>query len=407
MTSLRRHSKTQQPDIVPTIAGEIIEALLDHDVEGVLSLALSMIPWPLPKPGPSLVRASVVAALLLRKIGEAGWPAFWPAMQQDRVFAETVLARLVWNDHHTGTTVARLADEQLADLYIWLTLEFPPEGDPKVNGPVEFRAAVGMWRDATLTQLKLRGTEGACRAIGRIVAEFPERQWLKATLLDARTLMRQYTWTPPQPREIRALAESADRRWVQNADQLLDVVVESLRRLETKLQLGEPPAAIDLWDEIAKDSCRPKDEERLSDYLKRHLDADLRDRGIIFNREVTNRRGEETDIRVEALLRDPDGEVLDVLSVIIETKGNWNDQLNRAMETQLVRRYLAEAQTTHGLYVVGWYSSDRWDHDDWRYKSAPKHGKAQAQQRFDAQAAELSQAGKTVRAVVLDSSLHY
>src|SRR4051794_16455897 len=111
--------------------------------------------------------------------------------------------------------------------------------------------------------------------------------------MDARTLMRQHTWIPPRPEEIRALAASADRRWVQNADQLLDVVVESLSRLEDRLQLGEPPAAIDLWNEGSKDGSRPKDEERLSEYLKRHLDADLRDRGIVFNREVTNRRGQE------------------------------------------------------------------------------------------------------------------
>jgi hypothetical protein len=194
---------------------------------------------------------------------------------------------------------------------------------------------------------------------------------------------------------------------VQNADQLLDVVVESLGRLEDKLQRAEPPAAIDLWDQVGKNRFRPKDEERLSDYLKRHLDDDLRDRGIIFNREVVNRRGEETDIRVEALLRGPNDEELDLLTVVIEVKGCWDKHLASAMKTQLVERYLAETRTSHGLYVVGWYNCDKWNSTDWRIKKAPRYDKDEAQRRLDAQAAELSRGGKVVRAVVLNTSLRH
>jgi hypothetical protein len=202
--------------------------------------------------------------------------------------------------------------------------------------------------------------------------------------------------------------QSADRRLIQNADQLLEAVIESVRRLESKLQSAEPPAAIDLWDKVGDGRFRPKDEERLSDYLKRHLDADLGERGIIFNREVTNRRGKETDIRVQALLKDCNDGVLDVLQIVIEAKGCWNPEIWKSMETQLANRYLQNADTNHGLYVVGWYVCPKWDPDDSRCKRTPKCGKDEAERRLNAQADGLSQSqGKQIRALVLDTSLSH
>jgi hypothetical protein len=399
--------KARSPNVAPVVMGQLLEALLEHGVEGAPLFACSLIATPLPQPEPERQRAAVAGSVLLKGAAEAGWSTVWPAMQQDLVFAEGVLGRLVWNDRHTGAIAAQLTDEQLADLYIWLCHQYPPEEDPLVNGLVEYRAAVGMWRDSLLMQLRLRGTKGACQAIERIASTFPEREWLKATLFEAKSLMRQRTWIPPKPDEIRALAQSADRRFVQNADQLLDVVVESLGRLEDKLQFAETPAAIDLWNEVEKDRFRPKEEERLSDYLRRHLDEDLSDRGIVFNREVVNRPGEETDIRVEALLRDPNGGELDRLAVIIEVKGCWDKHLASAMKTQLVERYLTATRTDHGLYVVGWYNCDKWDPGDWKNKQAPRYDKNEARRRLDARAAELSQGGKVVRAVVLDTSLRH
>ncbi len=183
--------------------------------------------------------------------------------------------------------------------------------------------------------------------------------------------------------------------------------MESLGRLEERLQLGEPPAAIDLWNEIDGGCFRPRDEERLSDYLKRHLDDDLGSRGIVVNREVVNRRGEETDVRVDALVRGPRGDVIDLLSVIIEVKGCWHRDMASAMETQLVRRYLHEAKTKHGLYLVGWYNCEKWDTNDGRYKQASRYQESEAERQLDAQARDLSRDGTCVRAFVLDTSLRH
>jgi hypothetical protein len=191
---------------------------------------------------------------------------------------------------------------------------------------------------------------------------------------------------------------------------LLEVLVESLGRLEEKLQ-GETPMAPALWNQ-ANSSYKPKDEDWFSDYVKSHLQEDLRGRNVVLNREVVirkgegERRGERTDIHVDAVVPGPDRGLSNVVSVIIETKGCWNSELNTAMEEQLVGRYLEEnPMCHHGLYLVGWFNCIQWDETDWRKRRAPRYGIDEARERFAEQARALSDQGTHVRAVVVDAAL--
>jgi len=195
--------------------------------------------------------------------------------------------------------------------------------------------------------------------------ELPELDWLKWVLLEAQDITRRRTWVPPQPDEILKVASHSELRLVQSGDQLLEVVVESLKRLEAKLQ-GETPAAQFLWDQIiSKNAWRPKDENSFSDYVKIHLDENLKQRGVVVNREVEIRRGagpnrgERTDIHVDAVAHNTDGEAYDSVTVIIEVKGCWHPELDHAMKTQLVDRYLKDNRCQHGLYLVGWFNCDQ------------------------------------------------
>jgi hypothetical protein len=180
-----------------------------------------------------------------------------------------------------------------------------------------------------------------------------------------------------------------------------------------KLQ-DETPAAIDLWNECKvnnKTIYRPKDENRLSDYVKRYLDEDLRQRGIIFNREVEIRRGagpgtgERTDIHVDAVLRSLNGDVYDRVSAIIEVKGCWHPELYHAMKTQLVDRYLKDNRCQHGLYLIGWFDCVQWDSNDPRKSQVPQLSRAEAKAKFEAQAEELSRQGVRIRAFILNAAL--
>ncbi|HYN87456.1 MAG TPA: hypothetical protein VER55_02940 [Ardenticatenaceae bacterium] len=158
------------------------------------------------------------------------------------------------------------------------------------------------------------------------------------------------------------------------------------------------------WSTRRNRQYTPKDEERLSDKVKQHLQQDLAERGIVVNREIQIRRGvtpgagERTDIHVDAVTRGQDG-AYDTITVIIETKGNWHDELLTAMETQLVNRYLRDNQCRHGLYLVGWFNCEVWS-------SKPRDMTLEELQgRLDARAQSLSTGGLDIKAFVLDVRL--
>jgi hypothetical protein len=381
----------------PRALNHLLEALVVHQVDGAQTLAAELIGKR--AQAEERERAVAAAAVLLRHPVAGGWEVVWPAITADEQFGELVLGWIVFDDRHGGGTASQLSEDQLVDAFVWLSNRYPHASDPWPEGMVTFCRAVADWRDDLLRTLQLRGTAGACAAIQRIMQALPQLDWLKWTLHEARRVTRQRTWEPPTVAQIRSLVQSSERRFVQSGEELLHVVLESLGRFQAKLQLREPPLAPYLWDEQAKE---PKDEERLSDLLKIHLDEDLLERGIVSNREVTNRRGEETDLRVEAVKYDARGDVDDILTVIIEVKGNWNKDLRTAMRTQLVGRYMASNRSDHGVYVVGWYTWDQWNPDDWRRRSTPKYDITEARRRFQEQATSLSDQHRVVKAVVLD-----
>ena len=92
------------------------------------------------------------------------------------------------SEAYTATIGSRLREEQLADLYIWLTREFPHDEDPQFDkahsvGP---RENIGHWRDSILRYLENVGTYEAVEAIARIQEEIPDLDWLKWSLSKAR-----------------------------------------------------------------------------------------------------------------------------------------------------------------------------------------------------------------------------
>jgi hypothetical protein len=235
---------------------------------------------------------------------------------------------------------------------------------------------------------------------------------------------------------------------IQNAEQLFDAVIESLNRLEARLQRAESRAIVDLWNVTSRDTARgiakvvlthlrgkfardhlelrpmlrvadywgefgdafepvasPKEEILLSDYVKRHLDDDLGGRGIVVNREVQNRPRDITDIRVEAFVRDEEGRPADAVAVVMEMKGCWNRDLDTAMVAQLADRYLQPDGLGHGIYLVFWFDTAAWDPNDPRRRKAQRLTLASARELFESQASGLKPRGLRIVPVVLDASL--
>ncbi|MDP3981381.1 MAG: hypothetical protein Q8Q33_08225, partial [Chlamydiota bacterium] len=409
--------KVKDEHLKPESMGCLLGDLLVHGVAEARTFAESLISLASTSSENDRSRAIVAARELMTHAEDGGWLIVWPAIQRDIEFGRKVIELLADERDTPAARVGRLlTEDRLVDLYIWIAHQYPHAEDPKYDEAhrMETRERIARFRDVLLDHLKQRGTPKACDAVRRIVNEFPEQNWLKWELHEAQDIARRQTWVPPKPGEILKVAGNQSIRLVQNGDQLLEVLIESLKRLEVKLQAKPQPAAIELWNKIKKNKeyiYTPKDENEFSDYVKRRLNDDLKERGIIVNREVEIRRGEgtgqgeRTDIHVDAVMRNQCNEVYDSITVIIEVKGCWHPDLNHAMETQLADRYLKDNHCQYGLYLVGWFNCAQWDDNVCRKRHFPKISIDEARIRFDTQAVELSQQSTRIKAFVMNTAL--
>ena len=405
--------KVKDPNLKPASMGCLLSELLDHNIMEVRVIAESMVSLVNTGSEKERLKAITASQLLMTHTNDCGWSIVWPVINMDEEFGREVIIEVLKYTDCTNTPVAgKLSERQLAELYVWLVHKYPYKEDPEhedtyILGP---REMVARKRDSILQQLKMRGTNQACEEIKWIMKQFPEIDWLKWTLLEAEKHARQCTWVPLMPGDVIKIIKHNNLRVIHNGDQLLEVLIESLQELEKDLQ-GETPIAIFLWNECGKNIYKPKSENRFSDFIKYHLDRIWKSKGIIINREVEIRagfgtgQGERTDIRVDAVIRNSNGEINDVVTVIIEVKGCWHSELKTAMKTQLVDRYLKDNRSRHGLYLVGWFNCDQWDEKDYKRAIAPKIGLNELKEQLDNQAEEVSQQNVKVRALVINAAL--
>jgi predicted NACHT family NTPase len=406
--------KARDPSLTPKSLGDLLEALLQRGSCEARAFAASMISPPIAADESLRRRAIVAATKLLAHAEDAGWEAVWPAMQAEADFGREVITAVAerYDRENAALLTQRLSEEEIGDLYLWLVRHYPPSEDPQHDGVhwVGPRESVAYFRDAVLSQLQHRGTPAACRTVERLATALPGLSWLRWAAVETRGHMLRQTWMPPRPDVLLRMVRDRDLRLVESGEQLLAVVIESLRRLEQEFQ-GENPAAPFLWNKLKEGVYRPKEENELSDYIVLHLRRDLQRRGVVANREVEIRRGEgdaqgeRTDIMIDAVAPGCRPDEYDRISVVVEVKGCWNQRLKKDMKDQLCNRYLAENPCRNGLYLVGWFTCAQWDPDDGRKERTPKITIKEAQRLFDDQAAGLSQGELRVRAVVLNAAL--
>ena len=403
--------KVKDDKIKPSNMGCLLSLLLEHNMSIAKEYAENIIALNPNSNSEQFDKAVIVASTLMAQSEDTGWEIIWPIIKQNAEFGRKVITKVAHNRERVkGNVYSKLSEYQLAELYIWIEKQYPYSEDPEYEdaywvGP---RDSIAEFRNGILNYLKISGTKQSCDAIEKIARTFPNYEWMKWILIEARKIKSQCTWLPPKAEDIIKMALDSKTHLVQNGEQLLDILVESLKRLELKLQ-GETPAAVFLWDEW-NSKFKPKNENRFSDFVKQHLEEDLKQKGVIVNREVeirsrigdAGKSGERTDIHVDAFIN---GQPNDVLTVIIEVKGCWNRGLNEAMETQLVNRYLKDNSTQHGLYLIGWFNCSQWDSSDYRKRYSLNKNIEDVRQQFDEQAVKLSQKGIHVKAFVMNAAL--
>jgi predicted NACHT family NTPase len=391
----------KDPEISPNTLNNLLKALLEHGETEAASLATSLLDLRSSTDESSREKALFAARILLEH-SLGSWSILWPVIVEDCGFGRALMGRIANTYYHTVTPfLNRLSESQVADLSCWLFEQYPVEKDQKhTSGDfVGTEQMIAHLRNGSIEYLMERG---AYSAIESIRSRLP-KLGLSKVLSHAKEIARKKNWQPPTPGELFALAEQKDARLVRHGGELLEVVMESLSKLATKLQ-GETPLSQFLWDKVDKNMSRPKDEATFADLVKEHLQTDLVSRGVIPKREVEIRRGQETDIHVDAVSKE-EGRSYETVSVVIETKCSWNPGLEKDLESQLVGRYLRDNQCRHGIYLVGWFMSDKWDPQDYRRRRLTPSDKSELQERLDAKATDLSKAEIKVRAMILDAGL--
>lgn len=319
------------------------------------------------------------AALLMQSDPNTGWPRIRDSIGSDPIAAMPI-ALVFASRQHAGPALTLMTDDHLAEFFRWLHTLLPPEEDDVELGAhfVHPREDAQRLRGYVLEQLAQRATRRSLELLVELAREF-DSVILHGAVRRARTELAEVNWRPPEPRELGRLLRDPSRRLVRTDAELAAVIIETLRVVEHEL----PPHCELLWDRVpaslrslaarkgvtlgykaapeGDDLWAPKPEAALSAYLANQLDLRLAKRSLIVNREVlvhpTNPygSGDRPDILVEVR----SGTQVHC-KVPIEVKGAWNQEAETSLETQLAKRYLPEARSNAGVYVVGWYPLGLW-----------------------------------------------
>ncbi len=412
-------SETKRRGVPPTAYAHMLAFLLERDVSEAITYARSIVEAPIPTGRVSREKAAIAASLLISRSDRSTWPLLWALITREARFAKTVISKIAAHRGNGGWNfLAGIEEQHVAELFVWIWRYWPhrrvdQNDHARFLGPAD---NLTWFRDGLLRHLESRGTFAAGRAMEWVARELPEIEWLKWFIQATYASARRKSWAPPSPEHLLSIVRNSRNRLVQGGSDLLDLIVESLTRLQLRLQ-GTTPFAFALWDKIGKNKdgvpiFQPKEEASFTDFIKLHLEGDLRDSGVVLNREVQIRAGsgvgvgESTDLHIDAVKRSGDDAVFDIVSAIVETKGCWNPELKKAMKTQLADRYLKDNHiTSHGLYVVGWYNCDQWDRSDYRWARCPKSTVEEMRNFFDQQARDLTNDDREIRAFVLNTAL--
>ncbi len=366
------------------------------------------------RPEPKLVVALI--KMLVRSSGDSEWDTVWTQLQIELLTEELLNALSLLSPKDF---VLKLSEEQIGDLYVFIANrpELITLSPALCWGPV---GSIKELHSALIEELRRRATLDSVNQLKRLAKALPDYVGLPGITQQAEFRLRASIWPRPTASDLKTLLKDSRRRVIQDSQQLMEAVIESLDRLQKKLQHSETPCAIDLWNE--NDSgYSPKVENRLSDYIKRHLDDELVQQQVLVCREPQIRAGDLPRFRDKKDKSKPrrSGQLVDVYAksfdpalsttfvVIIEVKGCWNKGLLSSVKTQLKKRYLQKNCFTHGIYVVGFYHCDIHYPNDKSAVACRKHSTIEEVRGLvDVACDTASTDGIKLSAVTLDLGLH-
>ena len=403
----------QHPSIGEHVAQDILYMLLTYTPNRVREWC--ELEFDTRKNGKCVSRLVPVASSVLL----TGFPEEWG----DRIFGhferDIPLGKAVVNrlSHRSGKPekwVKRLSADLNGKLWYWLDKNFPGDRFDKEreeNSKPTISEEIFEFRYKLFHILTRRNTSEACFAIEKLMQQDPDYFWMGDVLATMKRAIRLVHWSAPAPSNLmQALCEK--RRLIRTSRDLQTTVIESLKKFEKELHNSTP--SMELWNVVRlgkKVQYDPREENIVSDCLKRHFERDLEKMAVISNREVQIRRrfGEDSaqvvDIKVDAVPFDENGKPATPITIIVEVKCSWNSGLYKDMRRQLHDRYLSSENIRCGIYLVVYFLCEKWNRPNDHRKSSNKKNICSISAKLKEQARDLSSKGKLIESIVIDARL--
>lgn len=254
---------------------------------------------------------------------------------------------------------------------------YPPDRDPQYDGAHGVSPAdeARMLRDRLVNWLSdpqeeedPSHAEQRVEALRRLEERFGARfSWLRRPRARAE---REYRLRHRKAVPVRTVADilySRDRRLIRHDTDALDGVVTAIESIEQEVRRSGQSLRERYWNTPSGQPPTPRAEEFYSDEIRRVICDYFESYGVVADREVQLHRrqvptadGGEPGSKVDVLLSAP-GRATSTESAIvvpIEVKLSFNPQARTGMRTQLVDRYLDQAGTTSGVFVVVWLEAN-------------------------------------------------
>jgi len=195
------HEFLTKPGLSPDQTATLLEALLEHGDEAAFEFACSMV-----KATDNQPLALVAAKALVAHQARRSWQLIWETMCSNASFGEEMMLGLAYYPHRDSSILVSLSAPEIAELYFWLEDHFSvakdisyPSGEAH---PVTARDEVGRLRDHCPSYLSGLGTQAAIDALHSICDHFPDRDWLKYLLNQAKQALRKTTLQALSPAEL-------------------------------------------------------------------------------------------------------------------------------------------------------------------------------------------------------------
>jgi hypothetical protein len=335
-------------------------------------------------------------ALWLEQAGEVAWSEAWRHICARPEFARLLFEVPGREGREAKQITASLSDMQLEVLYRWLREQFGAWPGPGSTTTEPAWAA----QVAIVDTLQQRRMAASVAVLERFEREYPDDWYLRRAVWDARRLLVETSWEPIDPATVKRIVEDRRQLLIRDDQELIEAVWESLNDYQAAIR-DEGSRVMRLWNEPA---YTPKPEEPLSREIGSELQSILSGRGVKATLEPKIRDSQFADIYVSAFTSGPNRRML---SLIIEVKGCWNEELKTALDAQLAARYLKDNHSRLGIYLVVWFMCDKWDgRSDSRKRKTPHENLSIVRASLEEQARRVNEANQSaIRVFILDATI--